>query len=148
MLTKEQINELDFYLGKSIRLAQSIEWNVKCIYAYLKTDGQPITSWDQIWDEATELKFDKVLGRLKDIDKENKIFNKFQYEFLYSIKERRNKFCHKMDCRYFYWKDSNITNDQNLEYEKDMKELRRYVSDCEQQEKAIKNKFEKLVRLK
>ena len=112
------IRDFHFYLGRTIMYCQTIEHDVKLIYAGMKL-GDMDKNLNMIEDNKMTLGM--VIKNLKELDHsdDNHLFTDADFELLKDITNIRNHLTHKVYCEFVYSSDSKDFIEQARQLEKD-----------------------------
>ena len=117
-------DDFHFYVGRTIMHCQTIEHDIKLIYAGMKA-GDMDDTLDMI--EEKKMTLGMVLKNLKELDHsdDNHFFSDSDFELLKDITNIRNHWAHKAYCEFVYSRDNNDFIRQARRLENDHNRLER-----------------------
>lgn len=117
-------DDFHFYVGRTIMHCQTIEHDIKLIYAGMKA-GDMDETLDMI--EEKKMTLGMVLKNLKELDysDDNHFFSDSDFELLKDITNIRNHWAHKAYCEFVYSRDNNDFIRQARRLENDHNRLER-----------------------
>ena len=117
-------DDFHFYVGRTIMHCQTIEHDIKLIYAGMKA-GDMDDTLDMI--EEKKMTLGMVLKNLKELDRsdDNHFFSDSDFELLKDITNIRNHWAHKAYCEFVYSSDNNDFIRQARRLENDHNRLER-----------------------
>lgn len=101
-----EMDDFHYYVGRTIMHCQTIEHDIKLIYAGMKA-GDIDENLDAIAKQKMTL--GTVLKHLKSLDRSdnNWFFSNGDYELLKQVTDIRNHWAHKSYCEFIYSRDNN-----------------------------------------
>ena len=123
-------DDFHFYVGRTIMHCQTIEHDIKLIYAGMKA-GDMDETLDTIAQKKMTLGV--VLKNLKELDRsdDNHFFSDSDFELLKKITDIRNHWAHKAYCEFVYSSDKNDFIKQARRLENDHNRLERLSKNIE-----------------
>lgn len=109
---KMEFDKFKWYIGNIIFNIQTIENDIKLIFAHMKN-----ARFDETLQKISKWTFGKIVSKLKllDYSDSNNLFSKSDYNYLKQMANKRNHWAHETFLNFIYIKNWQNSNEYNHE---------------------------------
>lgn len=135
-----EMSDFHYYVGRTIMHCQTIEHDIKLIYAGMKS-GDMDENLDMV--DKKKMTLGTVLINLKSVDRSDEqwFFSDGDYELLKQITDIRNHWAHKAYCEFLYTNNDNDFMRQSRRLENDHNRLEKLSKTIEELRLKVLRKY-------